>query len=318
MMCRGFVHILLQKKEISSALKSVKLCKKMDFMIGFMQQRHLHGKSTEGLGEIKDLSMKSNKDDCTAANVNLASNIRLFGKLYEKDATYNLTSSILSKVLLEEKPLAIESNPIHILNKKIQDYLVRPSSGCQSRFKILETPRNPIVSPKENFDDLLIPKDHCSRLPNDTYYINECEMLRTHTSAHQGMILTNIANAPEFKDGTYNAFCLSADVYRRDEIDKSHYPVFHQMEGIRLFDDKELKEMANTSTCLPNSSSSSSLNSREVLQEAAQILQISNDTNKIQDLHEVSKILMVSHHLKQELEGLIRYYFRKRWKQLSV
>jgi phenylalanyl-tRNA synthetase alpha chain len=29
---------------------------------------------------------------------------------------------------------------------------------------------------------------------------------------------------------------LTADVYRRDEIDGSHYPVFHQMEGARIFD----------------------------------------------------------------------------------
>jgi phenylalanyl-tRNA synthetase alpha chain len=31
------------------------------------------------------------------------------------------------------------------------------------------------------------------------------------------------------------AFLCSGDVYRRDEIDSSHYPVFHQMEGVRVF-----------------------------------------------------------------------------------
>jgi phenylalanyl-tRNA synthetase alpha chain len=31
------------------------------------------------------------------------------------------------------------------------------------------------------------------------------------------------------------AFLCSGDVYRRDEIDSSHYPVFHQMEGVRIF-----------------------------------------------------------------------------------
>jgi len=33
---------------------------------------------------------------------------------------------------------------------------------------------------------------------------------------------------------------VAGDVYRRDEIDSSHYPVFHQMEGVRLFNRKEL------------------------------------------------------------------------------
>ena len=30
-------------------------------------------------------------------------------------------------------------------------------------------------------------------------------------------------------------FLVVGDVYRRDSIDSSHYPVFHQMEGVRLF-----------------------------------------------------------------------------------
>ena len=32
------------------------------------------------------------------------------------------------------------------------------------------------------------------------------------------------------------AFLCTGDVYRRDEIDASHFPAFHQMEGVRLFD----------------------------------------------------------------------------------
>ena len=32
-----------------------------------------------------------------------------------------------------------------------------------------------------------------------------------------------------------NAFLCTGDVYRRDTIDRSHYPIFHQMEGLRIF-----------------------------------------------------------------------------------
>ncbi|KNC71892.1 phenylalanyl-tRNA synthetase [Sphaeroforma arctica JP610] len=35
-------------------------------------------------------------------------------------------------------------------------------------------------------------------------------------------------------------FLLAGDVYRRDEIDSSHYPVFHQMEGMRMFGPGEI------------------------------------------------------------------------------
>ena len=54
--------------------------------------------------------------------------------------------------------------------------------------------------------------------------------MRTHTSAHQCEIM---------RSGV-DAFLCTGDVYRRDEIDSSHYPAFHQMEGVRLFDRSEV------------------------------------------------------------------------------
>lgn len=38
----------------------------------------------------------------------------------------------------------------------------------------------------------------------------------------------------------FNTFLVVGDVYRRDEIDASHYPAFHQMEGVRLFTETEV------------------------------------------------------------------------------
>src|SRR5207247_2325372 len=84
---------------------------------------------------------------------------------------------------------------------------------------------NPIVTVKQNFDDLGFPKDHSGRNKTDSYYINKQIMLRTHTSAHQLEV---------FSKGN-KKFLISGDVYRRDEIDSSHYPIFHQMEGAQIF-----------------------------------------------------------------------------------
>ncbi len=33
----------------------------------------------------------------------------------------------------------------------------------------------------------------------------------------------------------HQGFLVTGDVYRRDSIDATHYPVFHQMEGVRVF-----------------------------------------------------------------------------------
>lgn len=55
-------------------------------------------------------------------------------------------------------------------------------------------------------------------------------MLRAHTSAHQRELVRS----------GLDAFLVAGDVYRRDEIDTSHYPVFHQMEGVRLFSNHQV------------------------------------------------------------------------------
>ncbi|KAH9253724.1 phenylalanine-tRNA ligase [Batrachochytrium salamandrivorans] len=83
----------------------------------------------------------------------------------------------------------------------------------------------PQVSTEQNFDDMLIPNNHISRSKSDTFYLTSTELLRTHTSAHQ----------TEFLRQGHTQFLLSGDVFRRDEIDRTHFPVFHQMEGVKLF-----------------------------------------------------------------------------------
>ena len=100
--------------------------------------------------------------------------------------------------------------------------------SCERRgrdpFRLFDT-LPPFVTVKQNFDDLLFPATHSSRQPIDTYYASRSHLLRTHTSAHQSDLM---------RQG-HRSFLVAADVYRRDEIDSTHYPVFHQMEGVRFF-----------------------------------------------------------------------------------
>jgi phenylalanyl-tRNA synthetase alpha chain len=90
---------------------------------------------------------------------------------------------------------------------------------------------HPKVSVKQCFDDLLVTPDHVSRQPSDTFYVDEQHVLRTHTSAHQTELL---------RKGIHH-FLVFGDCYRRDEIDRTHYPVFHQVEGVRVWN----KEMTS-------------------------------------------------------------------------
>lgn len=117
------------------------------------------------------------------------------------------------------------NHPLEIIKRKIYNYF----GESYKKFDNLD----PIVKVEENFDKLLIPKDHPARSKSDTYYVDSDNVLRTHTSAHQNELLSK-GNAK---------FLVTGDVYRKDEIDSSHYPVFHQMEGVCMVeDDKDAKE----------------------------------------------------------------------------
>lgn len=138
--------------------------------------------------------------------------------------TSNITPGISSKLgrSLHNK----KNHPLEIIKQKIYDYF-------GEEFKTFDD-LSPIVKVEENFDKLLIPKDHPARSISDTYYKDENHVLRTHTSAHQNDILS----------AGHKKFLVTGDVYRKDDIDASHYPVFHQMEGVSVMEDGQNAEEA--------------------------------------------------------------------------
>lgn len=75
-----------------------------------------------------------------------------------------------------------------------------------------------------NFEALNIPKTHPARDMQDTLYISEELVLRTHTSPVQ--IRTMLNQKPPVR------IIAPGRVYRRDTPDASHSPFFHQVEGL--------------------------------------------------------------------------------------
>lgn len=131
--------------------------------------------------------------------------------------------------------------PSHLLPLTIRKLHLQPDHPLSITRKIIESrfppptykyhnTYHPAVSLHQNFDSLRVPPDHPSRAKTDTYYINADTVLRTHTSAHQ---------ADTFRRNESAGFLISADVYRRDAVDATHFPVFHQMEGARVWDRRE-------------------------------------------------------------------------------
>ncbi|KAL3072507.1 hypothetical protein niasHS_017481 [Heterodera schachtii] len=138
---------------------------------------------------------------------------------------FNVSDGV--KSLLSRRLLRENGNPLELLKRRIIAFFdtnYRKPRGSSPLFTVCEDePR--LVSIFDNFDSLLIPSDHPSRRASDTYYVNRDYCLRAHTSAHQFGLL---------KQGLDN-FLVVGDVYRRDEIDRTHFPCFHQIEGVRLY-----------------------------------------------------------------------------------
>lgn len=135
--------------------------------------------------------------------------------------TSNIPQSINNKRIckLHNK----KGSPICLIKERIYHYFKSTNIPFKSYDDLSE-----VVTTKNNFDLLLIPENHPSRSKSDTYYLAETKVLRTHTSAHQNELLSL---------GEQH-FLVTGDVYRKDEIDRFHFPVFHQMEGVHIVEDE--------------------------------------------------------------------------------
>lgn len=98
-----------------------------------------------------------------------------------------------------------------------------------SEFKNMNVPE--IVRYDISFDLFNFPPNHPARKPTDTYFVDKEHVLRTHTTVmwyyHLGL--------PEVKEKIEKGEPVGAlsygKVYRKDEIDRQHMNVFHQMDG---------------------------------------------------------------------------------------
>jgi phenylalanyl-tRNA synthetase alpha chain len=91
-------------------------------------------------------------------------------------------------------------------------------------FQVLEGPE--VEYEYYNFTALNHPPAHPARLPQDTFYISDSVLLRTHTSPMQVRAME--AQAPPIY------VVVPGRVYRPDTPDATHVPMFHQLEGLAI------------------------------------------------------------------------------------
>jgi phenylalanyl-tRNA synthetase alpha chain len=91
-------------------------------------------------------------------------------------------------------------------------------------FEVVEGPE--IEQEEFNFNRLNMPPDHAARDSQDSFYVTDDLMLRTHTTVVDAHVM--VGRTPPIRVLT------SGRCYRRDAVDATHMPVFHQVDGFMV------------------------------------------------------------------------------------
>lgn len=122
-------------------------------------------------------------------------------------------------------------HPITQITNRICDIFVRMG------FAVVEGPE--VESDYYNFEALNIPKNHPARDMQDTFYVSDDIVLRTHTSPTQPRVMEK--QAPPVR------IIAPGKVYRCDS-DLTHTPMFHQVEGLLVDENVSFGDLKGTLT----------------------------------------------------------------------
>nr|WP_205909636.1 MULTISPECIES: phenylalanine--tRNA ligase subunit alpha [unclassified Prochlorococcus] len=107
---------------------------------------------------------------------------------------------------------------------------------CGLGYRVAEGPE--VETDHYNFSALNIPEDHPARDMQDTFYLGGNLLLRTHTSPVQIRYLEE--NSPPVR------IVAPGRVYRRDAVDATHSPVFHQVEVLAIDEGLDFSHLRGT------------------------------------------------------------------------
>lgn len=122
-------------------------------------------------------------------------------------------------------------HPLTLIEDEIKEILGRIGFTVVEGFEIEED--------FYNFERLNIPKDHPAREMQDTFYLNDDVVLRTHTSPVQARIMDKLHPQLPVK------IIAPGKVFRRDD-DATHSPMFHQIEGLLVDKDITFADLKGT------------------------------------------------------------------------
>lgn len=209
------IEIERKAEELFKDLDSVEALEEL--RIEFLGKK---GKITEVLKQMGKLPAEEKPlIGQVANNVKTRINNLLLDKKIELDkalADQKLQEETIDLTLPGKRIEIGHRHPLTVVTDQIKDIFIGLG------FTIAEGPE--IENEYNNFEALNVPKYHPARDLQDTFYIDDNYLLRTHTSPVQ--VRTMAVEKPPIR------IIAPGRVYRSDDLDASHSPVFHQVEGL--------------------------------------------------------------------------------------
>lgn len=205
--------------------------------LGDLQQQ-LFGKSGELTAILRAMGQISKEERSRmGAEVN-KTKAELAAAMEEKKEAFRRKAQELKfkREALDVTEPGIMPQPLGSLHPMTQTYRTIRDALVGMGFEVFDGPE--IELDDNNFTLLNLPLDHPARDMQDTFYINDKVLLRTHTSPCEIRALKTFK--PPFR------FLMPGRVFRVDEVDASHSPVFMQIEGFVVDKNLNLANLKGT------------------------------------------------------------------------
>ena len=172
------------------------------------------------VGQIVNDTRKNIEEVLEAAKKNLAAKLR----------EAQLKSEVIDVTLPAKKNNVGHSHPDTLALEEVENIFVGMG------YEVVEGPE--VEYDYYNFEALNIPANHPAKDEQDTFYINDKVVLRTQTSPVQARVM---------EKGRLPIRMISPGrVYRADEVDATHSPCFHQVEGLVIDENITFADLKGT------------------------------------------------------------------------
>ncbi len=194
------------------------------------------GLVTEVLKDLRDLDAEAKK--AVGMQVNLLKEeiekaiVEYQKGLEEKEYQREIAGAERYDYSIPSNKEAGTMHPITLVQKQIEDifktmgFIIEDGLEIQTEFN--------------NFEGVNIPKNHPARDMTDTFYLENGQLLKTHTSAAQNTIMRKYG-APE--SGQPLMVLFPGRCFRNENIDASHENTFFQLEGMMIGDDISISNL---------------------------------------------------------------------------